>query len=77
MKKTQPPVEAAAVETAKPVEAPTEPVFTIDQLRLSARALFDVSQSTYDGATASLDSEQMFTVEQMREHIDHWLKEEY
>ena len=77
MKKTQPPVEAATVEEAKPVEAPTEPVFTIEQLRQSARTLFGVSESTYDGATANLDGEQMLTVGQMREHIDHWLKEEY
>lgn len=77
MKKTKPPVEAATVEEAKPAEAPTEPVFTIEQLRPSARNLFGVSESTYDGATANLDGEVKLTVEQMREHINHWLKEEY
>ena len=76
MKKTQPPVEAAEanVEEAK-AAAPAEPTFTIDQLRQSARVLFGVSVSTYDGATDGLSGE--FTVQDMKNHINKWLKEEY
>jgi len=85
MNKEQPPIEAVdtkagkgkPVVTAKPVAASTEPVFTVAQLRPSARNLFGISQSTYDGATCDIDPEQTFTVEAMREHIDKWLKEEY
>lgn len=83
MKKVQPPIEAAAVkeepvaEVAVKPAARTEPSFTKAQLRPSARKLFGISQSTYDGATASIGDERMLTVEEMRRHIDHWLKEEY
>lgn len=82
MKKAQPPVEAVDVKpeqttaTSKPV-AKSEPRFTVAQLRPSARNLFGVSQSTYDGATASIDGEKTFTVTEMRNHIERWLKEEY
>ena len=81
MKNKQPPVEAAEVKkepeaSVKP-EVKTDPVFTVEQLRPSARTLFGISQSTYDGATASIDGEQMFTVDEMRKHIDKWLKEVY
>ena len=88
MNKEQPPVEAVdtkagkdkpkPVVAAKPVAAASnEPVFTVAQLRPSARKLFGISQSTYDGATCDIDPEQTFTVEAMREQIDKWLKEEY
>ena len=78
MSKAKPPVEAAnskadkaEVQATKPAEA----TFTVEQLRPSARELFGVSQSTYDGATYGLTGE--FTVEAMRKHIENWLKEEY
>lgn len=82
MKKEQPPVEAVEAKAVRPVAAskPTarsEPTFTVAQLRPSARTLFGVSQSTYDGATASIDGEKTFTVAEMRNHIERWLKEEY
>ena len=76
MSKTRPPVEAAEEKVEKATgAAPTEPTFTVEQLRKSARSLFNVSQSTYDGATYGLTGE--FTVEAMRKHIDEWLKEVY
>lgn len=83
MKKAQPPVEAAIKENAeekpaaKPVETSkhAEQTFTVAQLRQSARILFGISQSTYDGATDGLTGE--FTVTAMREHIEKWLKEVY
>lgn len=76
MKKARPPVEAAEAKVDQAKEtAPAEPTFTVEQLRPSARSLFGVSQSTYDGATDGLIGE--FTVEAMRKHIDEWLKEVY
>ncbi len=78
MKKAQPPVEAATENTeqvGKQAEKPAEPTFSVEQLRPSARNLFGISQSTYDGATDGLTGE--FTVAAMREHIEKWLKEEY
>lgn len=78
MKKAQPPVEAATAKTeqvGKQAEKPAEPTFSVEQLRPSARNLFGISQSTYDGATDGLTGE--FTVAAMREHIEKWLKEEY
>ena len=80
MKKAQPPIEAATDKTeqvGKQAERPAEPTFSVEQLRPSARNLFGISQSTYDGATASIDREQTFTVDGMRQHIERWLKEEY
>lgn len=78
MKKAQPPVEAATAKTEQvdqQAQKPAEPTFSVAQLRASARNLFGISQSTYDGATDGLTGE--FTVEAMREHIEKWLKEEY
>ena len=78
MKKAQPPVEAATVKTEKvgvQAKKPEEPTFSVEQLRPSARELFGISQSTYDGATDGLTGE--YTVEAMRKHIENWLKEEY
>lgn len=83
MSKAKLPVEAATEKKVeekpevKPAVAarPKEPTFTVAQLRPSARNLFGISQSTYDGATDGLTGE--FTVEAMREHIEKWLKEEY
>lgn len=79
MKKAQPPVEAAEVKEVRQPEkvSKSEPTFTIAQLRPSARTLFGISQSTFDGATASIDGEKTFTVTEMRNHIERWLKEEY
>ena len=73
------PPQKAAEKDVKVGKAakPAEPTFSIAQLRPSARTLFGVSQSTYDGAVSGLDHESMFTVEDMRRHIKKWLKEEY
>lgn len=91
MKKEQPPVEAVETKEVKVVEAErpaltarpvtatksAEPTFTVAQLRPSARKLFGISQSTYDGATDGIGPDEQFTVAAMREHIDKWLKEDY
>jgi len=77
MKKAQPLEAAAKTEKTEKAAALAEPTFTAAQLRSSARSLFGISQSTYDGATDGVDPEQLFTVEAMRKHIDKWLKEEY
>ena len=61
-------VKAAEAErpvlTARPVAAAksAEPTFTVAQLRPSARKLFGISQSTYDGATDGIGPEEQFTV---------------
>lgn len=75
MKKNQAPGETQIEETAPAVEM--VPRFTIQQLRESARGIFGISQSTYDAATCALDGDGIYTIEQMREHIDNWLKEVY
>jgi hypothetical protein len=63
-------------EQAEPdKQARHEAVFTAAQLRPDARALFGVSQSTYDGATNGIGPDETFTVNAMREHINKWLKE--
>ena len=55
-------------------ESKTAPKFTVEQLRPHALDLFGVTQSTYAGATHNLDGE--YTVEEMKNHIDKWLKKE-
>lgn len=55
-------------------ETKTVPKFTVEDLRPHALKLFGVSQSTYAGATHSLNGE--FTVEEMKNHINQWLKKE-
>jgi len=74
---------AEAADAANEKAEQTEPVnvarreasFTVAQLRPDARALFGVSQSTYDGATDGIAPDKTFTVNAMREHINKWLKE--
>ena len=55
-------------------ESKTAPKFTVEQLRPHALDLFGLTQSTYAGATHNLDVE--YTVEEMKNHIDKWLKKE-
>lgn len=55
-------------------ESKVAPKFTVEQLRPHALKLFGVSQSTYAGATHNLDGE--YTVEEMKDHINKWLKKE-
>lgn len=63
-----------AVEKAvKPEPKPKGVTFTVADLRDYAREVFGVSQSTYDGATFGLEGE--FTVDEMKQRIEDWLKE--
>jgi len=55
-------------------ETKKAPKFTVEKLGAHALELFGVSQSTYAGATHNLDGE--YTVEEMKDHIDKWLKKE-
>lgn len=55
-------------------ESKTAPKFTVEQLRPHALDLFGVTQSTYAGATHNLDGE--YTVDEMKDHINKWLKKE-
>lgn len=50
------------------------PKFTIDRLRADSSKLFGVSTSTFDGATHELDGE--YTVEEMKNIIQKWMKKE-
>ncbi|MDD3029764.1 MAG: hypothetical protein PHS57_05750 [Alphaproteobacteria bacterium] len=64
----------AAIRAAEAVPD-LDPMFSIDDLRPSARHLFGISESTYDAATNRLSGE--YTVKAMRQEIDKWLKEGY
>lgn len=55
--------------TAKAVAASK---FTVDKLRLNCRKLFGVSTSTFAGATYGMKGK--YTVEEMRAHIEAWMK---
>ena len=48
--------------------------FPIERLAKACRTLFNVSASTFAGATAGLTGE--YTVEDMRKHINEWLGKE-
>lgn len=50
------------------------PKYTLEKLRANCRALFNVSTSTFDGATHGLTGK--FTVEEMRTHIEAWKRKE-
>ena len=63
--------ESSAFVSADVYETPK---FTVEQLRKDAFKLFGVSQSTYAGATYNLDGK--YTVKEMKDHIDKWLKKE-
>lgn len=54
--------------------AETAPKFTVEKLKPYALKLFGVSVSTFVGATYNLSGE--YTVEEMRSHINNWLKKE-
>jgi hypothetical protein len=54
--------------------AQTAQKFPIERLAKACRTLFHVSASTFAGATAGMTGE--YTVEEMRKHIDEWLRKE-
>lgn len=56
------------VEAAEAVQ--TDPKFSIEKLRANCMTLFDVTTSTYDGATHGLDGE--YTVAEMKKTIEKW-----
>ncbi|MDO4301643.1 MAG: hypothetical protein Q4D26_09675 [Clostridia bacterium] len=53
-----------------------ETKFKLSKLRENARALFDVSTSTFDGATCSLGDDKEYTKTEVKNIIDKWLKKE-
>lgn len=56
---------------AKELETPAAPPkFAIERLRRECLSLFDVTVSTFDGATFGLKGE--YSVEEMRVHIKKW-----
>ncbi len=53
---------------------PQPPKFTVEQLRKNALELFGVTASTFEGAVYGFKGE--FTVQEMKNHIEKWLKKE-
>ena len=47
-------------------------LFALSILRRKSRQLFDVSISTFDGATCELDQEKEYTIEEVKKTIDKW-----
>ena len=54
--------------------AQTAPKFPIERLAKACRTLFNVSASTFAGATAGMTGE--YTVNEMQQHINDWLGKE-
>ena len=48
--------------------------FSYEALRKKSRELFIVSQSTFDGATAHLDRSESYTIAEIKQTIEIWLK---
>ena len=63
-------------KTVTQTEAKATPKFSVEQLGKNAYQLFGVTQSTYAGATFGLNADDVFTVQEMKDHIDKWLKKE-
>lgn len=53
--------------------AKSAPVFPLPKLREHCRELFDISASTFDGATFNLDADGCYTVEDVKKTIKNWL----
>lgn len=53
-----------------------ETKYKLRKLRDNSRELFNVSTSTFDGATFGLNTEDEFTKPEIKEVIDRWLKQE-
>lgn len=47
-------------------------VFPLYVLKRECRKLFDVSTSTFDGATCELDQNKEYTVEEIKNVIEKW-----
>lgn len=56
--------EAAADSQAKE--------YSLSVLRRECRKLFDVSTSTFDGATCGMDQDMEYTVEEIKNTIEKW-----
>lgn len=52
----------------------TEPTFTIKQLQKYSLELFGLTRTAFIGATHGLSGE--YTIQQMKRHIEEWLKKE-
>lgn len=53
--------------------AKSAPVFPLPKLREHCRELFDVSASTFDGATFNLNADGNYSVEDVKKTIKNWL----
>lgn len=48
--------------------------FPLDKLAAACKTLFGVSKSTFAGATAGMSGE--YSIDEMKAHINEWLKKE-
>jgi len=61
---------AEKTEKTEAVKAPQK--FPVEKLAAGCKTLFGVSSSTFAGATAGMSG--TYTVAEMKEHIERWLK---
>lgn len=66
---------ADSPETAGPAAKRVKRI-PVDRLRRSCVKLFGISPSTFDGATVGIDPNGKYSVEEMQNIIDNWLKRE-
>ena len=52
-----------------------EPVYTLEKLRASCRKLFNVSSTTFTGATCKLPKKE-YTIAEIKSVIEKWQKKE-
>ncbi len=71
---TQEEITIPETTTTTKTKASAVKTFTYDSLRKGSRKLFGITQSTFDGATNDIDQSQKYSVEEIKTHIDEWLK---
>jgi len=69
--------EAQETVVIEPVNAePAKPAFPFSVLRNKCFQLFGVTSSTFDGATSGLSQLRQYTIGEVAETINNWLKKE-
>jgi hypothetical protein len=61
----------AKAKNEEPVEMKVK-TFPLTVLRRECRKLFDISSSTFDGATCSLDPNKEYSIEEIKNTINKW-----
>ncbi len=52
------------------------PVYEYLQIRKDCLKLFGVTTSTFDGVTADMDTQNSYTIQEVQDTINNWLKKE-